>query len=223
MITAWDLREWSEAEIQQSERDGYLNFIGYADHVRCNGCHKGCMVEPTRVEYPDGRKTGVLICSDDEEGGRIELTLESMRYWGVNADKFNASSETQEPVKQEAKSQKNRPTKQEMENRNRIVIAAVIEIEGRYHRPPTVEEIIEKTGLERQQIYSTDAYKNGKIVKKGAKVTTDLTGSSITDSEYFSENSEQHGRARRRSKSQQTELDLLIEQQEQDDKSNFVP
>lgn len=109
-----------------------------------------------------------------------------------------------------------------MENRNRIAIVAAVEIEGRYQRLPTVDEIMEKTGLERQQVYSTDAYKEGKIAKTSAKVTTEMTGSSVADSEYFSGKSEQHGRAKRRSNSQQEEMEQLIEQQGHDDESDYV-
>lgn len=108
VITAWDLREWPEDQIQQFEQEGYLKLIGYADHVRCGGCHKGCMVEPIRVEYPDGTKAGVLICTDEEEGGRIEIPLEAMRYWEVNAPEIDAVAKTSEPVEEEAKRQKNR-------------------------------------------------------------------------------------------------------------------
>jgi hypothetical protein len=78
------------------------------------------------------------------------------------------------------------------------------------------------TQYDRKQIYVTDAYKEGKIVKAGAKATEEMTGSSVTQSEYFGENSIQHSREKRRNKAQQAELDGLVEEQREDEGSKFV-
>ncbi len=223
IVTAWDLRDWSEADIQLFEQEKYLLFRGYADSVRCDRCHKGCTVEPTIARYPDGQQKGVLLCTDNDEGGRIEFEMEELRYWEINIKKLSAiKSDHQDSEQGIPQRGKNRPTKVEMDNRNRTVLVAVVEIQGKYNRLPTVEEIMSKTGFERQQVYATDAYKEGKIAKASAKTTSEMTGSSVADSEYFTEKSERHGRAKRRSRTKQVEIDALIDDQDRDDKSDYV-
>lgn len=88
IVTAWDLREWSEADIQQFEQEEYLLFQGYADTIRCGRCHKGCTVELTMAQYPDGQTKGVFLCSDEDEGGRIEFEMKELRVWEVNRKKI---------------------------------------------------------------------------------------------------------------------------------------
>lgn len=119
--------------------------------------------------------------------------------------------------------EKRRPTAAEMENRNRVVAMAAAEVQTKYDRLATVSEIMEKTKLTADQIYATAPYKEGKIAKKSAKLTAEMTESSIAASEQFGEKSIEHSRAKRRTKSGQAELDALIDQQEKDDSSDFVP
>jgi hypothetical protein len=109
-----------------------------------------------------------------------------------------------------------------MENRNRAVAMAAAQIQATYDRLPTVDEIIAETKYTRQQVYATDAYKEDKIEKQSAKLTAEGMGSSVTSSEQFGEKSIEHSRSERRSKSDQAELDVLIDEQEQNDKSDFV-
>jgi len=120
------------------------------------------------------------------------------------------------------KDKKRRPTAAEMENRNRAVAMAAAEVQAKYDRLATVSEIIEETKLTAEQIYATTPYREGKIAKKSAKLTTEMTGSSVTETEYFGNKSIEHSRATRRTKSDQTELDALIDEQEKDNSSNFA-
>lgn len=117
---------------------------------------------------------------------------------------------------------KRRPTAKEMENRNRAVAMAAAKLKAKYDRLPTVDEIICETGYTRKEVYATDACKEGKIAKRSAKPTTEFTGSSIGETEYFSEKSIQHSRSDRRSRAEREELDALIDEQEKDDKSDRV-
>jgi len=120
------------------------------------------------------------------------------------------------------KNQKKRPTKAEMANRNKIVAMAAAEIKRDYDRLPTVPEIIEKTKLTPNRVYATTPYKEGKIAKSSAKAATEMTGRSVHESQQFSETSELHSRAYKRSKAEQAELDALIEEQEKDNGSGRV-
>jgi hypothetical protein len=112
---------------------------------------------------------------------------------------------------------KKRPTAMEMENRNRVVTMAAAEVQTKYDRLATVSEIMEKTKLTANLIYATAPYKEGKIAKKSAKLTTESTGGSVTGSEQFREKSIEHSRANRLSKSEQFEKDRLIDESKEDD------
>ena len=109
---------------------------------------------------------------------------------------------------------RSRPTAAEMANRNKAVTMAAIEIGAKYDRLPTVDEIMRETKCTRHQIYATNAYKEGKIASRSAKLTTEMTGGSITSSERSGVN--------RRNKADQDELDILVDKQKEDDSSDFV-
>lgn len=117
---------------------------------------------------------------------------------------------------------KRRPTAAEMRNRNQVISLFVGNFKREHDRLPTVDEVMTETKYGRKQIYETDAYKEGRIAKKFAKSVTEMAGGSVTQSERFSGASEQHSRADRRSKSEQAELDALIDQQREDNHSDFV-
>jgi hypothetical protein len=117
---------------------------------------------------------------------------------------------------------KKRPAAAEMENRNRAVAMAAAEVRTEYDRLATVSEIMDKTKLTADQIYATAPYKEGKIARRSAKLNAEMTGRSIAASEQFGEKSIEHSRAKRRTKSDQVELDALIDQQKKDDASNVV-
>lgn len=113
-----------------------------------------------------------------------------------------------------------RPTQTDMENRNRAVAMAAGEISRDHDRLPTVSEIVEKTKLTRNQIYATDPYKEGKIAKRTAKAAGEMIGGSVQRSEFYGGKSEEHGRGRRRSESEQAELDVLLEEHKEDVKED---
>ncbi|MCP4611105.1 MAG: hypothetical protein GY845_20545 [Planctomycetes bacterium] len=117
---------------------------------------------------------------------------------------------------------KKRATKAEMANRNKTVTIAAAQFKSKHDRLPTVDEIVYKTNYSRQQVYGTPAYKEGKIAKNSAYATSNLPGSSVQRSICYNHTSEEHSRAYRRSKADQNELDAMIDEQEEDDRSNFV-
>lgn len=214
-----NLQSWSEEDIQEFEQANILLFRGYSGHTVCGGCHKKCFVSPKIIKYPDGISKGVIICTDPDNYGRIEFDTESLRYWEINKDKLPQSKSKPAKKKQVKRS---RATQKELEDRNRAVAMASAKFTSEHDRLPTVTDIVTITSYERQQIYSTEAYKEGKIIKASAKATNELTGSSATETEYFDEKSINHSRAKRRSKTEQAMLDSLIEQQAEDNKSNYV-
>lgn len=130
---------------------------------------------------------------------------------------------TQQEVKGTAPAnRKKRPTKTEMANRNKAVAMAAAQFKVGHNRLPTVDEIVDETKYSRNEIYATSAYKEGKIARSSAKATTEITGSSVQKTEYYSQKSEEHSRTDRRSKSDQAELDALIDKQKEDDGSDFA-
>jgi len=151
-----------------------------------------------------------------ENGGKAESVAQTLEQWDRNLlllTRLDAKDSKQEIKPDKESKIKSRPTKPEMENRNRAVAMAAAKIKAEYDRLPTVDEIIAKTKYTRNQIYATNTYKEGKIAKSSAKLTTEMTGSSVAESEQFSRISEQHSRADRRSKSEQDELNALIDRQ----------
>ena len=106
-----------------------------------------------------------------------------------------------------------RVTKAEMGNRNKAIAMAAALLQVKYDRLPTVHEISVETKYDHQQIYDSAPYKEGKIAKKSAKKTTELIGSSTTGSEQFNGKSNERSRIDKRTKSEQAELDALIDQQ----------
>jgi len=143
---------------------------------------------------------------------------ERLRHIADMVRKEKISSKPAEPGQgNKAGKKKNRPTKAEMENRNRAVVMAAAELKIKYDRLPTVSEIMEKTKLLADQIYATAPYREGKIAKKSAKLTAEMTENSIAASEQFGEKSIEHSRANRLSKTEQLERDSLIDESRADD------
>jgi len=112
---------------------------------------------------------------------------------------------------------KKRPTAAEMKIRNKAVTMAAAELQAKYGRLPSVDEIMNETELTTDQIYATAPYKEGKIAKKSAKLTTESTGGSVTGSEQFGEKSVEHSRANKLSETEQLERDRLIDESVADD------
>ena len=111
---------------------------------------------------------------------------------------------------------KQRPKQAEMKQRNKAVAFAAGQMQVKYGRLPTVDEIMRECKLTQQQVYATNSYKDGKIVKRTAKLTAASTGGSVTSSEYFSSGSVEGSRSRRQTRSDQDELDATIDQQGND-------
>ena len=223
ILTYEDVKQWPPGMRERLEKAGKIRQIEPAAEVICDQCESRCSIIPEVRTHPKtGEAVGVYVCPERMDIGRIRVDLDRRRRWEILGKIPDTIVETPELVEEELKRKKNRPTKREMENRNRSVLLIAAEIQSHNGRLATVEEIEDKTGFSKQQIYATAAYKEGRIQQAGAKATTEMTGSSVADTEYFSEKSEQHGRVRRRSKSQQAELDLLVEQQAQEKKSRYV-
>jgi hypothetical protein len=88
---------------------------------------------------------------------------------------------------------------------------------------PTVDEMVGVTKYTRAQIYSTAAYKEGKIAKSSARPAAEMLGRSVNETEQFDAKSPQAARTGRKSQAAQAELDALIDQQMHDDNSRFAP
>jgi len=149
---------------------------------------------------------------------RLESALQTLRCL---VQQQEVETKTESSIKAAPK-KKGRPTKAEMGNRNKAVAMAATKFKADYERLPTVDEIVAETSYSRNQIYATNAYKEGKIAKSSSKLTAESTGSSVIPSEQFGVKSLEQSRTKRRSKSNQDELDALIDQQKRDDTSDFT-
>lgn len=117
---------------------------------------------------------------------------------------------------------KNRPKQAEMNKRNMTVALFASNFISEHDRLPNVDEIIAITKFTRNQIYATDAYKDGKIAKNSAKVATEMIGRSVHETEQFTNTSETHSRVEKRCRSEQAVIDALISDQKKDYKSDYV-
>ncbi len=148
---------------------------------------------------------------------------ESLKTDGADTSPISTASPQKSSGELSPKNKRKRPTKAEMANRNKTVAYTAGQFKVKHGRLPSVDEVAEETKLTHPQIRATDAYKNGKIAKSSAKVSSEILNGSVSRSQFFDEGSEQHGREANRSKSDQAEVDALIEKQAQDDSSDHIP
>lgn len=153
---------------------------------------------------------------------RLVTLLEQLNHVGQILDKELKGEVADPKGKVGKKTQKKRPTKAEMANRNKAVAMAAAKFKDEHDCLPSVDDIMGETKYTREEIYETGAYADGKIARRSAKAATGTTGASVAESEQFDRASEQHSRVNRRSKAEQDELDKLIDNQKEDDSSAFV-
>lgn len=222
LISFDELAKWPVAEVQALEEQGKLVQTDDADGIMCRQCPEGCWKE-VEVRAKDGRTVGVIHCEDEECGGLITLEIERLQEWKIIGEKASPKPvKTQNVEGEKKKEKKSRPSMKKMQTRNEAVAMIAAKFQVEHERLPTVDDIMNKSEYTRQQIYSTDSYKEGKIAKNSAKPTDEMTGKSVTTTELFSNNSLEHTRADRKSKADQALVDGLIEEQQGDDASRFV-
>jgi len=152
-----------------------------------------------------------LLAKPDTQQQRVDESLDKSLIDAPERPPHEHAKSTQTP---RPARRKKRPTKVEMDNRNRVVAMAAVEVQARHDRLPTVGEIAAETGYSRQQIYSTTPYKEGKIAKNSSKSTSDMMGGSAGETEHYGGKSIQSPRTTRRPASEQSEFDALVEQQD---------
>jgi len=224
IITYDEIMQWPAGKLDELIERGKVRKTSISETVECVECPQKCPIIPDIRKHPETHELfGVYVCPYEQDIGWFTVDLNRRRRWEIVPDKFKSAFF--KPVESQPEIEcrkKNRPTKKEMADRNRSVALVAVEFESKHGRLPTVDEIIKKTSYNQKQIYQTDAYKEGKIAKNSAKVTDEMTGASITPSEYFGERSIQHTRAKNRSKSDQAALDALIEEQANDSNSSYI-
>lgn len=223
-----EMVQWPKGRLEELVKIRVLTKGMNAKRIHCNDCQQedaGCSgIEPIIEKLPSGETAACFLCL--KGGGLKRVAIERLQIYEVVPERLEALGYLKEEAVRTAEAAQSRKrmraTKAEIENRNRIIAMAAAEIKLNNGRLATVDEVMDKTKLDRQQIYDSAAYKEGKIAKASAKATKDLAGSSVQSSEFYAGNSEEHGRQKRRSQSEQAELDALIEEQKEDDDSNFV-
>jgi hypothetical protein len=191
------------AEIWPAGRAEEMSKAAYCIAGRINEKGDGALPRPPvfcrAVEYVDkltGYREWVVECEREPPGHRSTVPA---------------------PTKQKV-----RPTKADMINRNRAVLMYLLDFQSKHDRLPTVDEVVAETGYTREQIYSTASYKDGMIGKRSTHGTIDMAGGSVIETEQYDEKSPQYARAKRRTQTDQEELDALIDEQKGDGRSDFV-
>ncbi|MDD5457843.1 MAG: hypothetical protein PHF37_00395 [Phycisphaerae bacterium] len=222
LISYDELARWPTQQIEQSQQLGFLIQTNDADGIICHQCSEHCWKD-VEIREKNGQKIGVAHCEAEDTAGLIPVKIERLQQWKINAVKFLTKTKpisTKESPS--SKTPKKRPTQKEMADRNRSIALAAAKFQTSHGRLPNVDDIVRETSYTPKQIYHTDPYKEGKIAKNTAKVTNEITGSSVASSEYFGDKSTQHTRAKKRSKADQAELDAFIEEQTEDKNSRYV-
>jgi hypothetical protein len=202
-----ELSEWPDDIVTELQNQGYISQIDDADGIVCTECEESCYKQvEIRKDLRSGKLVGTYFCEDEDHCGPVYIDLVRLKRWQINKEKLGLQATISNDKK------KKRPTKADMDNRNSAVLVAAVEIEAKYGRLPTVSEIMEKTKLTADQIYATAPYQENKIAKKSAKLTTEMTGSSVTASEQFGKKSIEGSRTNRLSETEQLERDQLIDE-----------
>jgi len=87
VITADEIKDWPGDKFDELVAAGVLTEIEHAKGVICSESEENCYVEPAVRTYPDGKMVGVYVCCDPDIG-RIEVDLDRLRQWRINAPKL---------------------------------------------------------------------------------------------------------------------------------------
>lgn len=89
IVTARETAEWSDGKLDELVKMGVLTEIPHANGFVCDECEEGCFAEPDIRTHPEtGAAMGVFGCHRREDIGRIEVDLDRLRLWRINAKKL---------------------------------------------------------------------------------------------------------------------------------------
>jgi len=100
IITADELAGWPEGKLAELVAEGILSEIQPASGVVCDQCEENCFIEPDMRTNPNtGKTTGIFICTQNPDIGRIEVDLDRLRQWKINSEKLEALGYTKKILK----------------------------------------------------------------------------------------------------------------------------
>jgi DNA-binding CsgD family transcriptional regulator len=89
IVIADEVRKWPDGKLQELVAERILQEIDPGTTVICDQCDERCSIEPQRRTDPrTGKVVGVHLCMREEGGGRIEIDLNRLRRWRINADRL---------------------------------------------------------------------------------------------------------------------------------------
>lgn len=90
IITVDETKEWPTGKLDELVEAGVLVEIQNSKGVVCSECKENCFIEPDIRTIPDtGEATGVFVCTRNPDIGRIEVDLDRLRQWKINAKKLS--------------------------------------------------------------------------------------------------------------------------------------
>lgn len=90
VVSADEIADWPVGKIDELVKTGVLEEIQQAKGLVCCECEENCYIEPDVRTHPDtGKATGVYICTNNPDIGRIEIDLDRLKQWKINTQKLS--------------------------------------------------------------------------------------------------------------------------------------
>ena len=88
IVTADEVNEWTDGVLEELLSREILKEIEPARTVVCDQCPDNCTIQPDHRDDPaTGKTIGVFVCYQEPEIGRIEIDLQRLRRWKIDAEK----------------------------------------------------------------------------------------------------------------------------------------
>jgi hypothetical protein len=92
VVTADEVAEWPNGKLDELVSSGILTEIEHGKGVVCDRCEENCYIEPDIRTYQQDGETeaiGVYACTRRDDIGRIEVDLNRLGQWRINAQRLS--------------------------------------------------------------------------------------------------------------------------------------
>lgn len=89
IVTADEASNWPNGVLEELLSKTILKEVEPARTVICDQCPDNCTIQPDRRDDPaTGKTIGVFVCYQEPEIGRMEIDLQRLRRWKIDAEKL---------------------------------------------------------------------------------------------------------------------------------------
>jgi predicted DNA-binding protein (UPF0251 family) len=136
VISADEVSEWPSGMLEELVKQGILTEIQHSNGLKCSECEEKCYIEPDmRTDPKSGQNTGVYICKQNSDIGRIEIDLDRLRQWQIDTEKLKELGYLKKKVKKKKRKRRisSTPTEKEAE------VFRLIHIENKTPKQAAIE------------------------------------------------------------------------------------